>query len=68
MKIGKQTEKLIREAAVLGFVEGAWWAGMSIEQKENYPRDSVVFANVLRSAKSNKDLYTTLSKVELDGT
>ena len=67
MKLGKRTAQLVREAAVLGFAEGARWAGYhhtSAEDRANYPRDSVVLADALRSARSFSDLYPTLARVE----
>ena len=68
MKLGKRTAKLVREAIVLAHVEGAFFgAHKPLVSEEDYPKDSDVVARVLRAAKSNADLYPTLSKVESDG-
>ena len=73
MKLGKRTAQLVREAAVMAFVQGSLWGksegrnevmGFAIEP---HPRDSVVLRNVLRAARSNSDLYPLLSKAEIDG-
>lgn len=61
VKIGKRTAKLLREAIVLGYVEGAWREG---GHKATIPADSDIVAGVLDSAKRNRDLYPTLSRVE----
>lgn len=64
MRIGKRTARLVREAIVLGHVEGAWF-GRAVpygDQEEGYPADSVVFFNALRSARSNRDKFPTLAK------
>jgi len=58
MKIGKNTEQLVRQAMVLAYVEG-WRRG-----DEPIPRDSEIEEMVYESAKSFKDLYPKLSKVE----
>ena len=60
MKVSKRTEQLIREAAVLGFVQGSRLAGQRVE----IPKDSEVVRRVLRAAESFSDLYPTLSKVD----
>jgi hypothetical protein len=56
-RLGSRTARLVREAAVRGFVQGMRNGG-------EIPPDSVIVANVLRSARSNPDLYPTLSAVE----
>lgn len=61
MKISHHTERLIREAAVLGYVNGAWSAGA---QPGSTPPDLDILAGVLRTARSNADLYPTLSGIE----
>lgn len=66
MKLGKRTERLVREAMVLGFAEGARWAGY-IHHDEvalRYPKDSDVLKRVYRTAGSFEDLYPLLSRVE----
>lgn len=62
MRLGRQTEKLVREAIVLAHVEGARWAGWS-GGGDGYPKDSAVVNHVLRASRSFPDLYPTLSKV-----
>lgn len=65
MKLGKRTAKLVREAIVLGHVEGARWAGYH-GGGDGYPRDSEVVAKVLWASQSFSDVYPTLSKVETE--
>lgn len=60
VRVAKRTEKLIREAAVLGFVQGSRLAGREVR----IPRDAEVVRRVLLAAESFSDLYPTLSKVE----
>lgn len=60
MKIGKRTARLVREAAVLGFVNGAH----SVTPEANIPKDSAIVANVIRAARSIPDLYPLLSRAE----
>lgn len=62
MRVGKRTARLIREAAVLGFVNGAWSA---TGPGARIPPATAVFAEVVRSARDMPDLYPTLSRVEL---
>lgn len=66
MRLGKRTAKLVREAAVAGFVNGSWYAaGLSrAEVDADYPDDSVVVAGVLRTARAHSDIYRALAKVE----
>lgn len=70
MKVSKRTERLIREAAVMGFVQGAMWGAahprymVAGARESGYPRDSQVVADVLRSAHDNSDHYPMLSKVD----
>lgn len=60
MKLGKRTARLVREAAVLGFVNGAWSVGF----EPPIPPDMTILADVLRAARSNADLYPALSRAE----
>jgi hypothetical protein len=66
MRVGKRTAKLIREAAVMGFVQGTMWgrAFPDRREEEQFPRDSDILGRVMRGARSHRDLYPTLSKVE----
>jgi len=69
VRLGKRTARLVREAAVLGFVEGAWWRGghtTAADARADYPKDADVLAWVMRSARSNRDLYPLLSNVDDD--
>jgi hypothetical protein len=67
MRLGKRTTRLVREAIVLGFVEGAHWGRFWDGQIEGvYPKDSAVVARVLRAARSNRDLYPMLGRVDQD--
>lgn len=63
MKVGKRTAKLLREAMVLAFVEGARW-GEYHGKDEEFPKDSSIVARVLEASVSMSDLYPTLSKTE----
>ncbi len=62
MRLGKRTERLVREAMVLGFAEGARWAGRV--DPEAHPNDSTVQDWVFSTARSFNDLYPLLSRVE----
>lgn len=66
MKIGKRTAQLVREAIVLGHVEGVWYGRAVSRGEEPYPADSVVIHNVLRAARSNRDTFPTLAKLADD--
>lgn len=66
MKLGKRTERLVREAMVLGFVEGVRWAGGLVGDLDDYPPDSAVQRRVYKAAHKFNDLYPLLSKVERD--
>lgn len=65
--IGPRTAKLLWQAMVLGYANGHWDGhakGRSDEPyTEDYPQDSAVVAGVLRSAKSQKDLYPDLGRL-----
>lgn len=64
MKIGKHTAKLLREAIVLAYVEGACW-GRANDREVKHPRDSEVVNRVLSASVSFSDLYPTLSKLDV---
>lgn len=67
MKLGKRTARLVREAAVLGFVHGSRWGQANprvLSAKEQFPRDSEIVADVLWASKSFRDLYPTLCRAE----
>jgi hypothetical protein len=64
MKLGKRTDRLVREAMVLGFAEGCRWAGYVYQDNGSYPRDSDVVDRVYRTAGSFNDLYPLLSRCE----
>ncbi|WP_033288273.1 hypothetical protein [Amycolatopsis jejuensis] len=67
MILGKRTAKLVREAIVLAHVHGVLWGhAFPRSSGEPYPKDSAVVAKVLRAAKSHRDLYPTLARVESD--
>ena len=65
--IGPRTAKLLWEAMVLGYANGAWDGAPRTEtggiDRERYPKDQEIIAGVLRSAKSQKDLYPTLGRL-----
>lgn len=66
MRLGKRTAKLVREAAVAGFVQGTRWAGWQPPRGEPdpFPDDSEIWVMACRCAEKFADLYPTLSKVE----
>ena len=70
--IGPRTAKLLWQAMVLGYANGAWDGTPRTERggidRARYPKDSAIVAGVLRSAKSQKDLYPDLARlaVKLD--
>jgi hypothetical protein len=65
--IGPRTAKLLWEAMVLGYANGAWDGTPRDKRggvdRARYPKDSEIVASVLRSAKSQKDLYPTLGRL-----
>lgn len=61
----EELERVTREASVLGFAEGARWAGY-IHARENaadYPKDSEVVSRVMFTARSMSDLYPLLAVI-----
>ncbi len=66
MRLGKRTAKLVREAAVAGFVQGTRWAGWVPPRGEPdpFPFDPEILTLAFRCAAKFPDLYPTLSKVE----
>lgn len=64
MKISKRTARLVREAAVLGFVNGVWSAKGTAPRSTDIPPDSAVVAEVIRAARSFADLYPLLAHAE----
>jgi hypothetical protein len=66
MKLGKRTAKLVREAAVAGFVQGTRWAGWSPARGEPdpFPMDPEIWVMARRCAEKFPDLYPVLAKVE----
>lgn len=62
MKLGKRTAKLVREAAVMGYVHGFRHGAYAPE--DPFPKDSAIVFVVLDAAKRNKNLYPTLGLVE----
>jgi len=66
VRLGKRTARLVRQAAVAGFVNGTRFAqGRTAgEVDAEFPRDSVIVAGVLRTARAHSDNFPTLAKVE----
>lgn len=64
MKLGTRTAKLVREAAVAGFVQGSLAAGPY--RGEDFPLDSDIWLAALRTARSFPDLYPTLKAVAFE--
>lgn len=54
---------LIKEAMVLGYVEGCW--GTTKHTVENFPQDSDIISVVLQAAQSNADIYPLLSLIKI---
>lgn len=72
MKIEGEVADLVREVAVLGFVRGVTWGRASaftpmVEQRANFPRDSAIVREVLKSAHRLPESFPRLAVVELDG-
>lgn len=73
MKLGKRTARLVREAAIMGFVHGAMWGRVQgrrqvrNDEEDQFPRDSDILLRVMRGARSNGDLYPLLSKADIEG-
>lgn len=55
--------RLIKEAAVMGYVEGAWSQGAT---KKDIPKDTVILQMVIRSCLANSDLYPLISNYRTD--
>lgn len=71
MKLGKRTARLIREAMVMGFVQGSMWGEFNPRSHRNdseskFPLDSDIVARTLRGAQSFSDIYPLLSRVEAE--
>jgi hypothetical protein len=66
VRLGKRTARLVRQAAVAGFVNGTRFAqGRSLSDVEaNFPGDTWVVVQMLRTARAHPDLYPTMAKVE----
>lgn len=69
MKLGKRTARLVREAAVAGFVQGTRWAGYfppigKTAKEDDFPGDSDIEDRAYRTAEKFPDLYPTLSKAD----
>lgn len=63
MRLGKRTARLVREAAVLGYVNGVWSTDKGFEAA--IPSDVAVFGGVIRVARTLPELYPSLSRAEL---
>ena len=65
--IGPRTAKLLWQAMVLGYANGAWDGTPRNERggvdRARYPKDQEIVAGVLRSAKSQEDLYPDLARL-----
>lgn len=71
MRLGKRTARLVREASVMAFVQGSMWGRVQgrkgpDDEESTFPRDSEILDRTMRGARSNADLYPTLSKVEYE--
>lgn len=59
MRLGARTAKLVREAAVAGYVQGSLAAG-PFRTKDSFPPDSQIWLAVLRTARAHSDLQAML--------
>jgi hypothetical protein len=70
MRLGKRTARLVREAAVMGFVQGSMWGEVQGHkpraERSPHPKDSEVLDRVMLGARKHSDLYPALSKVEYE--
>lgn len=72
MKVEGEVARLVREAAVLGFVQGSVW-GKSVAfvekggVREQHPKDSAVVREVLKAAHRMRETFPALAGVDLEG-
>lgn len=72
MRIKGEIAQLVREAAVLGFVQGSVW-GKSVAfvekggVQEQHPKDSAIVCEVLKAAHRMRDTFSALAEVDLEG-
>lgn len=72
MKIEGEIADLVREAAVLGFVQGGVW-GKSVafvekgRIREGYPKDSAIVREVLKMAHRMPETFPSLAQADLEG-
>lgn len=72
MKIEGEVARLVREAAVLGFVQGSVWGkSVAFVEKggvhEQHPKDSAVVREVLKAAHRMPETFPALAEVDLEG-
>lgn len=63
MKLGKRTEKLVRQAAIAGFVAGNRLGPDRLAREEDFPLDPEIWVLTLRVARKFPDIYPTLAAV-----
>lgn len=63
MKLGKRTAKLVREAAIAGFVAGNYFGPPPLTRTEEFPLDAEIWVLTLRTARKFPDIYPILKNV-----
>lgn len=63
MRLGKRTAKIVREAAIAGFVAGNRYGPSLVADEVEYPTDPEIWVFTLRTARSFPDLYPILKNV-----
>lgn len=63
MRLGKRTAKLVREAAIAGFVAGNCYGPPRTADEVEYPSDPEIWVFTLRVARKFPDIYPTLKTV-----
>lgn len=63
MKLGKRTAKLVREAAIAGFVAGNRYGPDPTEPPDGFPNDTQIWIYTLRVARKCEDVYPSLARV-----
>jgi len=60
-KLSEREQALVRDAAIMGFVQGTLAAGGL--PREDFPSDRVILRETLLGCKSHKDLYPTIGTI-----
>lgn len=65
LALTERERQLVRDAAVLGYAQGAWAHGGT---RASIPPDSAIVAQILVGCRSMPDLYPTLGRAHRPGT